>query len=104
MTDFEICRSYRNAINPSKQISILAQLNNCKPSAIREVLQRHGEATKLSKKHLVKDNENELMKLYSDGISDLKIARASGFDVWTIRKWRSQRNLTSNSRKGGVTY
>lgn len=38
MSDFEIQQSYKNAIKPSKQIKILAELNDCDPAEIEKVL------------------------------------------------------------------
>ena len=38
MTDEEICRDYRTAKSPLKQIGILAQLNQCPKEKIKEIL------------------------------------------------------------------
>lgn len=42
MTEKEICDSYRHALNPEKQIGILAQLNATSGRQIREILARNG--------------------------------------------------------------
>lgn len=42
MTESEIVRSYKNAETPRKQIKILAELNCCDRSVIREILVKHG--------------------------------------------------------------
>lgn len=44
MTEQEIVRSYREAADPNKQISILAQLNCTNPKTIRDILRDHGVA------------------------------------------------------------
>ena len=43
MTEGEIVREYRTAKNRTKQISILADLNECSKKTIREILERKGE-------------------------------------------------------------
>ena len=43
MTDDEIVRHYREARNKAKDIPILADLNDCKPKEIREILIKAGE-------------------------------------------------------------
>lgn len=42
MTEEEICRSYRQAYSPSKQIKVLAELNCCKESDIKQILKDNG--------------------------------------------------------------
>lgn len=42
MTDDEIVRHYREARNKAKDITVLADLNTCKPKEIREILIRAG--------------------------------------------------------------
>ena len=43
MTDDEIVRHYREARNKAKDITVLADLNTCKPKEIREILIKAGE-------------------------------------------------------------
>lgn len=43
MTDDEIVRHYREARNKAKDITVLADLNACKPKEIREILIKAGE-------------------------------------------------------------
>ena len=43
MTNEEICRSFRNAATPRKQIGILAELNQCDRSRIVDILREGGE-------------------------------------------------------------
>lgn len=43
MTDDEIVRHYREARNKAKDIPVLADLNDCKPKEIREILIKAGE-------------------------------------------------------------
>lgn len=43
MTNEEICRSFRNAATPRKQIGILAELNQCDKSRIVDILREGGE-------------------------------------------------------------
>lgn len=42
MTPEEICESYKNANEKTTQLSILAQLNDCHRSEIKEILKRGG--------------------------------------------------------------
>lgn len=42
MSEYEICQRYKAAANHSKQIRILAQINLCSTSDIRELLERNG--------------------------------------------------------------
>lgn len=42
MTDGEIVASYRQAAHPRKQIQILAELNNCGPDKIKNILRAAG--------------------------------------------------------------
>lgn len=46
MTDEEICRSYREAKEPNKQIQILADLNACDCENIVEILKANNEPLK----------------------------------------------------------
>ena len=46
MTDDEIVRHYREARNKAKDITVLADLNTCKPKEIREILIKAGELPK----------------------------------------------------------
>lgn len=43
MTNEEICRDYRNAKVPTKQIKILAELNQCTMDDIKRILTEGGE-------------------------------------------------------------
>lgn len=43
MTEAEIVRSYQHALNRTKQISILAELNACSKAEIRDILEKNGE-------------------------------------------------------------
>lgn len=43
MTETEIVRSYQHALNRTKQISILAELNACSKAQIRDILEKNGE-------------------------------------------------------------
>ena len=42
MTEEEIVRSYKQALNPKKQIWVLAELNLTNTSVIRKILERNG--------------------------------------------------------------
>lgn len=42
MSDGEIVRSYQEAAHPVRQIKVLADLNDCTPAEIREVLKQAG--------------------------------------------------------------
>lgn len=43
MTDFDICKEYREAKNPTAQLKILAQLNCCSEKDILDILKRNNE-------------------------------------------------------------
>jgi hypothetical protein len=45
MTDAQIIRSYRQAKNKYKQITILSQLNACSKKTIKDILEKNGIQT-----------------------------------------------------------
>ena len=58
MTDEEILRSFENAIVPSKQVKILAELNATSPERIAEILKKMGvDPRRLPRKKTPKPNE-----------------------------------------------
>lgn len=46
MTEQEICKEYREAKDPNRQLTILAQLNTCEPGDILAILEKNGEPLK----------------------------------------------------------
>lgn len=43
MTEYEICKEYRESKNPTQQLKILAQLNCCSEKDILDILKRNNE-------------------------------------------------------------
>lgn len=65
MTDFEICKSYREAKNPVGQLKILAELNACSQADIEEILKRNNEP--LRKRQYKKDAKKVTNKPVAKG-------------------------------------
>ena len=66
MTDFEICKSYREAKNPTGQLKILAELNACSIVDIEEILKRNNEP--MRKRQYKKPAKKETKKPANKGI------------------------------------
>lgn len=72
MTDFEICQSYRQAKYPQGQISVLAQLNSCRPKQIVRVLNKNGYQCKVPIKNTIEfDDKKE--KISREQLEEIKI-------------------------------
>ena len=106
MSDAEIARRYRNAIDPQKSIGILAQLNACDKKDIYAALRRAGIVLEASKKPPVlrrKLDQELAYSLYKRGLLDREIASVMRVPYHTIYTWRSRKGLPANGRgkKGG---
>lgn len=93
MTEGEICRSYREAKWPLRQIQVLADLNATKREAIIEILERKGEI--MAKKWNDEDNR-VLIERANAGATTAELAKEYGTTVGNIY-WR-----ISMLRKKGV--
>lgn len=82
MGPIEICNGYRMALKPDKQISILAQLNNCSQQKIIGILERNN----LMKQWTEQDNM-ELLEMAAAGKSQKDLAAHYGTTVGNIA-WR----------------
>lgn len=78
MTDNEIRLSYKNALNPKRQIQILAQLNACSKNRIEKIL--FGKALQ----DLV--DFDEIKRMYLENIPMTVIAKAQNTSVYTVRR------------------
>lgn len=77
MTEEEICRSYRQAAFPKKQVGILAELNQVKKTKIAEILRRGG-CDVLSRKNSAR------IKWTDDKVEQLRELRESGMTIKEI--------------------
>lgn len=83
MTESEICKSYRNAAKPGKQVRILAQLNACPAKQIVEILAACGIEAHQPKPHVKTagwppETYIEQFRLYCAGMSRAQIALRFG--------------------------
>ena len=97
MTADEIRRRHKNAENPKKHVSILAELNGCGVEEIREILfGRGGEEVNL------KIDYDKAKELYDQGLSDRAIANELGLKSGSsILRWRTENGIPANFRAGG---
>ena len=95
MTPEEICREYRQAKNPEKQIDILADLNQCTPEAITAVLREAGELKEAAIKKDKVEIEKHLIELYAQRYSNEEIAEKMG-----LTKRQITTRLTWLKKKG----
>lgn len=102
MSDAEIARRYRNALDPKKAVKILAQLNGAGPSDITAALIREGVVlgtpppTRKKRKRL---DQQEARWLY-----DHEIALRLGVYAWRYRNGLPARTTTGyhQRRRKGV--
>lgn len=66
-TDGEIVRSFKDAADPVKQISVLADLNACQPIRIREILHSAGVEIPRKKKGQKEKEREKLEAGYAKG-------------------------------------
>lgn len=92
MSDGEIARRYRNALDPKNAVKILAQLNGAGPSDITAALAREGinldnaRPQALKKRKLL--NQQEARRLYDQGLNDHEIALRLGVSPGGVYAWR----------------
>lgn len=104
MSDAEILRHYRNALDPKKAVKILAQLNAAGPSDIIAALERQGvvlgapSPTRKKRKRL---NQQEARMLYDKGMNDHEIAERLGASPGGVYAWRYRNGLPANT---GIGY
>jgi hypothetical protein len=85
-TDSEICALYRDAKDKAKQIKILAELNNCSPDEIREVLSRHGaEIQACARMKWTPLLIDRVLALRKEGLTHAKIAYQIGATEKAVR-------------------
>ena len=105
MTEFEIVKSFREALNKNKQVGILSDLNNCKPEVIMEILKRNNailgvpkqpEPTAAKPKVQRAKNTNwtpeldaEVTRLAKEGLKITEIAERLGINKQAIYDRRS---------------
>lgn len=105
MTEFEIVKSFREALNKNKQVGILSDLNSCKPEVIMEILKRNNaisgvpkqpEPTAAKPKVQRAKNTNwtpeldaEVTRLAKEGLKITEIAERLGINKQAIYDRRS---------------
>lgn len=72
-TNTEICRMYRQAKDPKKQITIMAELNACHVSVIKEILADGGEITR-TRLDWTPELDAQLNVMLAEGKSHAQIA------------------------------
>ena len=92
MSDGEIARRYRNALDPKKAVKILSQLNGTGPSDITAALAREGinldNARPQAPKKRKLLNQQEARRLYDLGLNDGQIADKLGVSPGGVYAWR----------------
>lgn len=103
MSDAEIARRYRNALDPKKAVRILAQLNAAGPSDIKAALLRAGilpEKPAPPRKKRYRLDQRQARQLYDQGMSDYEIARQIGASPSGVYAWRYRNGLPANTGTG----
>lgn len=101
MSDAEIARRYRNALDPKKAVKILAQLNGAGPADITAALARVGitlvrpTPPRKAQKRL---NQKLAQELYNQGLDDNEIAGIIGVSDTAVYHWRYRNGLPSNAK------
>lgn len=108
MTNDEIKTSYRDAKCKSKQIPILAQLNACDTTQIREILglnnSKNKDTSEMTKEEASVLKTLEISKLYHQGFDDLQISKMLNIDRHTVATWRNSLGLRTNKYKRKIKY
>lgn len=100
MSDGEIARRYRNALDPKKAVKILAQLNAARTSDITAALARAGitpvqpHPRKIPKRL----NQKLAQELYNQGLDDKEIAEITGTSDTAVYHWRYRNGLPSHAK------
>lgn len=103
MSDAEIARRYRNALDPKKAVKILAQLNAAGPSDITAALLREGvvlDAPPPTRKKQIRMNQQEARRLYDLGFNDCQIADRLGVSSGSVYHWRYRNGLPARTTTG----
>lgn len=104
MSDGEIARRYRNALDPKKAVKILSQLNGTGPSDITAALAREGinldNARPQAPKKRKLLNQQEARRLYDLGMSDHEIAYRLDASPGGVYHWRYRNGLPTNTGTG----
>lgn len=103
MSDAEIARRYRNALDSKKAIKILAQLNGAGPSDITAALIREEvvlDTPPPARKKRRCLNQQEAQMLYDNGMNDYEIAERLGASPGGVYAWRYRNKLPANTGTG----
>lgn len=94
MTSEEICRNYRLAKDPRKQIEILADLNQTSKRKIQKILEKGGEtirayydANRKSRRPVSAEDVRMIRAMQSNGTPIVEIAKALGRSYPTIYRY-----------------
>ncbi len=105
MTDKEILDSYRQAEDRRAQITVLADLNACKDSEMRDYLIALGEEAPPLRKRKAPATKKPPMDelraktLYDEGLDDTAIADALGEKETRVGEWRRRMRLPARRKK-----
>lgn len=105
MSDSEIARRYRNALNPKKSIRILAELNAATTAEIRAALAREGilpgaSALNAQSRSYKRLDQQKMRELYDQGMNDQEIAAQLGASAGGVYAWRYRNRLPANDTTG----
>lgn len=93
----EIVDSYKSAKYKSRQIGVLAELNECSRAEMEELLELNGEDPKKFKSSKRKQIDyRKVRELYDAGETDVGIAYRMGCSKESIKMWRDKEDLDQN--------
>lgn len=101
MTEEEIIRRYKRMNPYENRLKILAELNGCSQTEIHMVVMNIQDEKKVKKIPKIKQklNEEEAMRMYEEGASDIKIAYTFNCSRFYIGNWRRKHKLAANRYK-----
>ena len=106
MSDAEIATGYRTAKNKTKQIGVLAELNDVSRRTMEDKLVELGLLVKTGGEPLPAPapeaapfDETRAQELYAEGRDDLAISEMLGVSKAVFSKWRKGQGLSANYPK-----
>ncbi len=92
MTEEQIVNSYKNAINPTKQVKILAELNLTSKDKIISVLESNGVKVKKPKPRkrypkMSDEDRKKIIDMYNEGVTYKEMGKAMNRTPAIIHKF-----------------